>query len=200
MERTAEHPTAPDAAISSGGAPDGGTSRGGRRWLRLVLMLAPVVAFVGLLVVATVRAGGPPQPGDMAPSFEAELLEGGGTLALDDLRGRPVVLNFWASWCAPCEDEAPMLRDAWERFGDRVAFVGVNIKDARSEALAFDERHRLGYPDVRDEGGAIFADFGLTGQPETFVIDARGEIVEHINGPIPDNATLESMLADLVSQ
>jgi cytochrome c biogenesis protein CcmG, thiol:disulfide interchange protein DsbE len=159
------------------------------RWVRLAVVLAVALAFLAMLSWAAVRTGGPPTPGDPAPAFEAPLLGAGGELALEELRGKPVVLNFWASWCAPCEDEAPMLRRAHERYGDQIAFLGVNIKDAESDALAFVERYRLGYPSVRDERQEIFRDYGLTGQPETFFVDESGTIVEHVNGPLTGSDT-----------
>lgn len=153
---------------------------------------------LALLAVAVARTTPPPRPGDPAPDFEAPLLEGAGTLALSDLQGRPVVLNFWASWCAPCRDEAPVLKAAFERYGDEVAFVGVNIRDGQSDALAFEEEYGAAYPDVRDEGRAIERAFGLTGQPETFFIGADGMIVEHVPGPIVDEDVMMRLVGGLV--
>jgi cytochrome c biogenesis protein CcmG/thiol:disulfide interchange protein DsbE len=163
---------------------------------RLVWVLIPAVAFVGLLFFAITRQGDAPGLGDAAPDFTAPLLIGDGTLALEDLRGRPVVLNFWASWCEPCEDEAPMLQRAWQQFGDRVAFVGVDIRDAKSDALEFVDEYGLQYAHVRDERLVIYDDYGLTGQPETFFIDHEGVIVEHINGPISEDVLFQ--LLDLL--
>lgn len=173
-----------------------GTDR--RRWSRLAWTLIPAALFLTVIVIATLRQAGPLSLGDKAPSFEAPLLDGSGTFALEDLQGKPALINFWASWCVPCRDEAPILKAAHERYGDEVAFLGVNIKDARDEALAFDEEFGLEYPDVRDEGSVLFRDYGLTGQPETFLLDADGNIVQHINGPLPDQATLDSLMADLL--
>lgn len=169
-----------------------------RRWFRLASVLVPAIVFLGVIGVATLNQSGAPRVGDEAPAFEATLLDGSGTLALSDLAGKPVLINFWASWCVPCRDEAPLLKDAHERYGDEIAFLGVNIKDARDDALAFDEEFGLDYPDVRDEGSVIFSDFGLTGQPETFLLDADGKIAQHINGPLPDMATLDALLAEVL--
>jgi cytochrome c biogenesis protein CcmG, thiol:disulfide interchange protein DsbE len=154
------------------------------RWLRTLLLVAPAVAFVVLLVAAVMLRESPPEVGDRAPRFEAELLGREGRLDLAELRGRPVVINFWASWCVPCEDEAPMLREAAARYGDQIAFVGVDIRDARSEALAFVEKWDLNYQHVRDEDLSIYDDYGLTGQPETFFLDENGVILEHVPGPL----------------
>lgn len=166
-------------------------------WVRLVWVLIPAVLFVGILGAALIKKSSPPAPGDQAPAFEAELLGADETLSSEELRGKPVVMNFWASWCIPCETEAPLFKEAHERYGDRISFLGVNIKDAEDDALAFDEKWGLEYPDVRDVDNEIFADYGLTGQPETFFIDADGVIVEHVNGPVSPE-TLEVLLARLL--
>ena len=165
--------------------------------LRAALILLPAAAFVGLLTYGLSRTGGPPAPGDDAPAFEAQLLEGGGNLALADLAGKPVVLNFWASWCVPCRDEAPWFKAAHERFGDQVHFLGVDINDGRTEAIAFTEEYDIEYPSVRDLDGSIEGDYGLTGQPETFFIDADGKIVEHVPGAVPNEAELIEMIERL---
>lgn len=151
---------------------------------KALLILVPAVAFLAFLGLGTYRSGATPEPGEPVPDFSAPLLVGEGSLSLADLEGKPAVINFWASWCGPCEDEAPLLRRAFETFGDDIQFVGVDIKDARSDALAFVEEHGLDYPSVRDEGQVIYRDYGLTGQPETFFIDADGVLVEHVAGPL----------------
>ncbi|MEA2447337.1 MAG: cytochrome c biosis protein CcmG, thiol:disulfide interchange protein DsbE [Actinomycetota bacterium] len=160
-------------------------------------MIVPAVAFVGLLGIAVLNEKPPPKPGDRAPEFSAQLLDGSGSLALVDLRGKPVMLNFWASWCAPCKDEAPMLQRASEKYGDEIAFVGVDIRDAKSDALAFVDGYGLDYPHIRDEDLKIYDDFGLTGQPETFFLDENGVIVEHVNGPLFEDSLTE--LLDLLA-
>ena len=170
-----------------------------RRWPRVALILAPCIAFVGLLAFGLLQQGSAPLPGDPAPSFEAPLLGGDGTLALDDLEGKPVFLNFWWSGCEPCEDEAPALRRAHETYGDEIAFVGVNIRDARSDAIRFAEEYDLDYHHVRDDALTIYRDYGLTGQPESFFIDRDGIVVEHVAGPV-DEQSLASALDVLVTR
>jgi cytochrome c biogenesis protein CcmG/thiol:disulfide interchange protein DsbE len=154
-----------------------------RRWVRVAWLLGPALAFVVLLGAGMVMKGEAPQPGDPAPEVEAPTLDGEGSLALEDLRGKPVLVNFWASWCVPCEAEAEYLDAAHAEYGDEIHFLGVNIKDARSEALAFVERYDVPYPQVRDEELDWYDAFGLTGQPETFLVDAEGDIVDHVAGP-----------------
>ena len=169
-----------------------------RPWGRLVWVLVPAILFVGLLGAALFKKSDTPRPGDPAPAFEAELV-GGGTLSSEELRGRPLVMNFWASWCLPCETEAPLFKEAHKRYGDEISFLGVNIKDAEADAKEFDETWGLEYPDIRDEDNRIFTAYGLTGQPETFFIDSDGVIVEHVNGPVSAE-TLETLLARLAAR
>jgi cytochrome c biogenesis protein CcmG/thiol:disulfide interchange protein DsbE len=170
-------------------------------WRRRAIAWAfiPAVLFVVLLSVAAARKSGPPIPGDKAPDFSGPLLDGSGPFGLADLAGRPFVLNFWASWCEPCKDEAPMLRKAVRDYGDDVDFVGIDIRDALTDALRFVEEERLDYPHVRDDGLEIYQDYGLTGQPETFFVDAEGTIVEHVNGPMT-SGVLDQYLNVLVSR
>lgn len=171
----------------------------GRSWVRPVLILVPCVAFFALLVFGLAMTGSAPAPGDQAPAFEGELLSGDGTLALDDLEGKPVFVNFWWSGCEPCKDEAPELERAFEVYGDKVAFVGINVRDARTDALDFAERYNLDYPHVRDEDLDIYREYGLTGQPESFFIDREGEIIEHVAGPL-DGEGLSRLLDVLVTR
>jgi len=168
-----------------------------RKIPRGMLILVPVVAFLIAIGMGTYKRTDVPTPGKKVPDFTAPLLVGEGDLTLSDLAGKPVVLNFWASWCAPCEDEAPLFKRAHEEYGDRIAFLGVDIRDAHSDALEFVEDHGLTFPSVRDETMMVYADYGLTGQPETFFIDAEGVLVEHVPGPV-DEESLFQMLDVLV--
>ena len=167
--------------------------------MKRVWLVLPGLLFIGLLTAAVLRQGGDVRPGDASPRFTAELLEGSGTRSLDDLAGKPVVLNFWASWCVPCKDEAPMFKAAQERYGDDVHLVGMNIRDAKTDASAFVEKYELDYLQLRDESLQVYDDYGLTGQPETFFIDDRGVLVEHIAGPVTEEQ-LFSLIDILVAR
>jgi cytochrome c biogenesis protein CcmG/thiol:disulfide interchange protein DsbE len=155
-----------------------------RRWPRVVALLLPAVLFVAVLGVATLRKVNTLGPGSRAPNFTAPRLGGNGSISLSDLRGKPVVLNFWASWCGPCKDEAPLLRQAYAAYGSKVHFLGIDVRDALTSALAFERDNHIAYPSARDEGFTIGDDYGLTGQPETFFIDQNGVVVQHIPGPL----------------
>lgn len=184
-----------------------------RSRLRLALRAAaviPVILFLALLgwatlvpargesLVASIAAGKAPT----APSFELPILwrrlgtwppelapaTTDGRVALEELRGHPTVLNFWASWCIPCREEAPILNASARVHKGEVAFVGIDVKDLRSDALSFLREFGVPYVSVRDRGDNAFDAYGLTGVPETYYLDARGRIVSHTPGPITQDS------------
>jgi len=108
--------------------------------------------------------------------------------ALEELRGTPVVVNVWASWCGPCREEAPLLASANRTYGDRVQFIGVDILDERGSARAFMREFGWTYPSVYDPSGAIRDGLGLLGQPVTLFYDASGEVVNTWTGPLTQEA------------
>ncbi len=137
-----------------------------------------------------------------APELRVALLTGGtpgSEIQLAELRGRPVVVNFWASWCQPCRDEAAVLEHFAAEYGPRgVAFVGVNVWDNEQQARAFLEEFGISYPNGTDTRGSAAVEYGLTGLPETFFIDRQGRIVSKFVGPLTDRAlrtAVESLLA-----
>jgi len=118
---------------------------------------------------------------------------------LADLRGKPVVVNVWASWCPPCIAEQPDLNEAADQLGDDVAFVGVNIRDAsRDDATAFVRDLEVGYPSIYSgDGAALFAFAGTLGPrsiPSTVVLDAEGRIAASVQGRIPSVRTLVALV------
>ena len=124
-------------------------------------------------------------PGDPAPEFEAPLLDGAGTLSLDDLRGRPAMLNFWASWCKPCVEELPLLQRTHEQIAPRGGVVvGVNYKDISEDALRFARRSKITYDNLRDPDGRYAEDYASRAFPETFVIDREGRLADRRRGPV----------------
>lgn len=185
----------PDPASATSNGDDHSPPTKTRRWLFLV----PVFAIIALLAFGMTRRGEPPQVGKPAPDFSAPLLQGRGGVILSGLRGEPVFINFWASWCVPCKKEAPLIRRAFSRYGERIHFVGVDSHDSRSDALHFVNHYRLTNPMVVDVGNAIYQRYALTGQPESFFLDARGRLVEHVPGEIPSQAALNVRLRNLLS-
>jgi cytochrome c biogenesis protein CcmG, thiol:disulfide interchange protein DsbE len=149
-------------------------------WRRLLVagvLVAMPVALLAFGLRANPRAVPSPLVGQPAPEFTLPSLDGTGDVRLADLRGRVVVVNFWASWCLPCREEAPELEAIWRRYRDRgVVMLGVNIQDRRSAALEFLVQTRPTYPNVVDASGAISIAYGIYGVPETFVVDRNGHI------------------------
>ena len=108
-----------------------------------------------------------------------------GRLSNEDLRGTPVVLNLWASWCVPCREEAPDLKAISESPDSRgVLFLGLNSLDGKTAARAFAREHQLTYPNIREYDNQVTRAFGANAFPETFFLDAQGRIVGHVIGAI----------------
>ena len=100
------------------------------------------------------------------------------------VRGTPLVVNLWASWCVPCRDEAPSLADAAATHGSTIQFLGVDVQDNRADAAGFIREHRLSYPSVFDVPGAIMTDLGIVGPPATFFYRADGTLLRSVPGQI----------------
>jgi cytochrome c biogenesis protein CcmG, thiol:disulfide interchange protein DsbE len=123
-----------------------------------------------------------------APGFTLERLDREGTISLASLRGKTVVLNFWASWCEPCKEESQELESVWQEYRDRgVVVVGIDARDLLSEARKFAERYNLSYPLAYDGPGQTVGSYGVTGFPETWFVSPDGRLVgERIQGPVTE--------------
>jgi cytochrome c biogenesis protein CcmG/thiol:disulfide interchange protein DsbE len=150
--------------------------------LGAVALVAALLAVLGwrLAHSGTKVAKGP------APRFTLPRLDGRGDVQLASLRGKAVVLNFWASWCIPCKQEAPQLERAWQRWrAQGVVVLGVDAQDFSGDAKRFRDRYGLTYPLLRDGPGKTLGDYGVIGFPETFFVDRTGRIVgDHVAGPV----------------
>jgi cytochrome c biogenesis protein CcmG, thiol:disulfide interchange protein DsbE len=154
-------------------------------------MRRPVIAVVAVAVLVTAcaeerpAAGGSLLPQDRLalPTFDLPMFQG----LLDELRGTPVVVNVWGSWCPPCEDEAPGLARVSAEFDGDVQFVGVDILDVRAPAREFIRRYGWEYPSVFDPTGAIRDGLGYVGQPITLIYDRTGELAFEWNGAVGED-------------
>lgn len=125
-------------------------------------------------------------------SFEGESYQ------LEDFRGQVVVLNFWASWCVGCRDEAPEFQSAWEKYEDQdVVFLGIAYADDDSNALQFLDYYGISYLNAPDRGAVIYDLYNVTALPQTFIIDQNGDVVRWFVSPI-NESQLSSVIDDLL--
>jgi len=188
------------------GAPPEESAGSRRAALGVLFWLIPVVALLAVIGYASFRKE---QPASItaalargqrpaAPVFRLPRFDGG-TLELAELRGRYVVLNFWASWCIPCKDEAPLLERAWREYRDQgLVVVGVNIQDLEPEARKFIAQTGATYPEVRDRDGTVSRAYGITGVPETFFINREGRIVSKFPGAAVEWRIWEEAIENLL--
>jgi cytochrome c biogenesis protein CcmG, thiol:disulfide interchange protein DsbE len=176
------------------------------RWTRgrIASFAVTAVALGALLVLLAARLAaaqqtastvtGSPLVGHPAPDFTVALYNGapGQRIHLAALRGRPVVVNFWASWCVPCQDESAILRASWQRHqGDGVVYIGISYQDKADTAKAFLSQYGIAYPaGADDDTGSIAIAYGVTGPPETAFIDRNGVVAAKVGGAL-DDGTLE---------
>jgi cytochrome c biogenesis protein CcmG, thiol:disulfide interchange protein DsbE len=137
--------------------------------------------------------------GAAAPDFTGTVLDTNAPLALSSLRGKTVVVNFWASWCSTCKAEAATVAAVEARWRSKgVVFVGIDTHDTTAGAKTYEQTYGLGYASVVDPDSRIGAQYGVTGLPETFFLDSRGVVVTKFVSSI-DDATLDRLIAQTVA-
>lgn len=172
------------------------------RWLRLGVVFA-IAALVVVLVLAfrrdphDIRTGTVGKP---AAAFTVQKLDGSGSVALDEARGKVTVVNFFASWCIPCKEENPALLRAYERYrSSDVVFLGVLYQDSRDSGLKYINDNGVTWPTGSDDDGRVAFAYGVFGIPETYFIGADGVIAGRHIGPI-DDTTLTNAIDKLRAQ
>ena len=158
-----------------------------------------VVGFLGLLVWGMLNKqpitglSGVTRVNRAAPEFTLTTFSGT-TISLQDLQGKAVVINFWASWCPPCRIEASLIERTWRAYKNRnLIFLGVNIQDRKEDALNYIREFDITYPNGPDPTGEISIDYGVSGLPVTFFISAKGEVVRRWVGAIEKSVLISSI-------
>jgi cytochrome c biogenesis protein CcmG/thiol:disulfide interchange protein DsbE len=156
---------------------------------RTVLIVGTVIT-AALVTILYFALGNDPQRidsplvGRSAPDFALKAVGSGETIDLSRYRGKPVILNFWATWCRPCWDEHPVLTENAQAMGDRVQFVGVVFQDDEKKIVDFLKQRGWGYPTLVDQRGKTAIAYGVGGVPETFFLDKNGTIKAKFVGPM----------------
>jgi len=164
-------------------------------WGRILAWVG-LLALLGLVGLGLIRAQrGPVGTGDQVPDFVLTTYTGE-QIASQDLRGKVVVLNFWASWCKPCEQEAADLESAWRYYqpGDEVVFLGVAYTDTPAESQQYLAKFDITYPNGDDLGTRISQAFRIRGVPETYIIDPNGLITHAQIGPFMSLAQIQTAI------
>lgn len=184
-------------------------SRGGRiTILGVTLSWGALVAWIALLAFLVVIAlglkrlqQGPVLIGQQVPGFTLSTFDGQ-QYSLNDLKGKVVVVNFWASWCKPCEQEAADLQTAWQSYKDQgqVVFLGVDYVDTEPEARAYLEKFQITYPNGPDLRTVISQQFRIRGVPETYFIDSQGKLAYAQIGPFGSVDEIKAVIDPLLKQ
>lgn len=166
----------------------------------IVLALALLIGFLAIVGTSLGRKSSPPfQVGDPMPDFSLTSFSGE-TYRSADLKGQVVLINFWASWCTTCADEAAALENVWREMqpSGKVLFLGVDYTDTEPDALAYIQQFGLTYPSGPDLGTKVSELFRITGVPETYVFDATGKLAAVTIGPFTSEDEIRSVIQGLV--
>ena len=171
----------------------------GRKKIGIIVTFACILALLGLLAWGLRKVQAGPLSTGMAPDFTITDFDGT-TVTLSELRGQVVIINFWASWCSPCREEAAYLEATWRKYEGRgVVFVGVDWVDTEKEALAYIDEFDITYFNGPDIGTRIAQAYNIQGVPETFFVAKNGELRGVHIGPLQSpqlDETIEELLAE----
>jgi len=171
------------------------------RWV-IIAVFAGLLAFLALIGWGLKNAQqGPVQVGQNVPEFELTTFDGE-KINTKDLTGKVIVVNFWASWCKPCEQEAAELEEAWRYYQDsgEVVFLGVDYVDTETEALGYLRKFNITYPNGPDLRTAISQLFKISGVPETYVIDKNGKLAARKIGPFISLGEITAMIDSVLEK
>ena len=156
--------------------------------VRSLIAVLAVLAVVALLVFGLASKGSSRiAVGERVPDMPLPRLEGGGSESVADHRGEWVLVNFWASWCLPCRDEAPELEEFQQRHGAAdFTVLGIDTQDLSDDGRAFARKYELSYPQLHDGDGKLADEYGTTGVPENFLVDPKGRVRWLTPGPVTE--------------
>jgi cytochrome c biogenesis protein CcmG/thiol:disulfide interchange protein DsbE len=173
--------------------PAQGSERRNKRRRRMLFFCGVTLLNVGLLVLILTQlltpasnSGSDPLVGHPAPNFSLAVLRSDtskSVLSLSDFKGKPVVLNFWASWCDPCKQEAPLLESTWKQMqaqGKDVVFLGIDYQDSNTNGLSFLQSNNITYQTVVDADGSASTKYGLASLPDTIFINRNGTVMSKV--------------------
>ena len=167
-----------------------GESSGRSRLHRRLTIILPAAIIIGLIAYGLARPA-PNEGTSSLPAFDLPLVRGEGSFTNERLEGRPAVVNFWASWCIPCREEAPLLEQAWKRYHDEgIQFVGVAVLDSREGSAEFIEERGITYPNVLDLEQDLAGDLDVFGLPQTFFVDSDGDLAREAGQAIGGSGEL----------
>lgn len=181
--------------------------RGVPLWVQIIVWAALVALLVVVALGLNRAQQGTVQPGEVIPDFSLSLFEGytyqgNNQVKFSELRGKVVVINFWASWCKPCEQEAPDLEAAWRYYEPtgEVIFIGIDYVDTEPEARGYLTKFDITYPNGPDLGTQISQFFRIKGVPETYFIDRNG-VLQYVQvGPFSTEDQIRQQVDRLLNQ
>ena len=198
VERTAStaEPTDPEEESLADGPPGGIRRRRGFLVLATAVVALALVTLVGVTRPASHRPGASKE-GAAAPFVLDSVQRGGPQVSLAEYRGRPLVLNFFASWCGPCRKELPAFERVHQRLGSQVAFLGVDNQDQQEPALKLLRETGISYPAGYDPAGKVALNYGLFGMPTTIFISPQGQVLKRRTGELSEGE-LETTIRELL--